>query len=191
MSKFPFDQDESNALVGEEIQIHIYRKEYDKKDREKKEEDMGGSYNRPDIDNEYEDELWEKDLPFLTTPLKLSGESQAGETGLLRYLLKLVKFEDPNYREVQDQFKQTQDEITEFRDKKEKCLFACRVYILNTSNLTLEDTIIEEGFVWIKRWQNDREWNDEKENYFKIMSGEINQIYPLVVIYPETFFLTR
>ncbi len=68
-------------------------------------------------------------------------------------------------------------------------MFVCRIYLLNTSNLTLEDPSIEEAFVWIKRWESDREWRDEKEKYFQIVSGEINQSYPVIVIYPETFVI--
>ncbi len=92
MSNFPFDQEDSNALVGGEILIHIYRPDYDKKGNLIKEDDNGSSYNRPDIDGEYDEELLEKDLPFYTSPLQLAGETDESEdSGLIRYMLKLIR----------------------------------------------------------------------------------------------------
>lgn len=192
ISKFPFEQEEANALVGEEITIHIYNPEYDKKGNLKKDDDIGGSYNRPDIDYEYEEEVLEKDLPFCTSPLQMSGEGEGeADYGIIRYVLKLVKDSDKDeILKVEEEFTKIQKELSAYKEQKHKCFFICRIYLLNTSNLTIEDSTVEEAFVWIKRWESDREWKDEKEKYFQVSSGEINQCYPLQVIYPETFFVT-
>ena len=186
-SKFPFEPEEANSFIGEEVTIHIYKDEYDKKGKLKNDDDLESNHNRPEIDCEYEEELPEKGLKFKTAYLKLSGGE--ANCGIIRYFLKLSK-ESNNQRieKIQKNFLHFKKKMLSFKDNSKKCLHACRVYILNTSNLTIDDSSVEEGFVWIKRYQSDREHKKDKTP-FKINSGEVNQLIGLKVIYPETFFI--
>lgn len=189
---FPFEQEETNALVGEEITIHIYKQEVDKKGNIKNEDDMVSSYNRPDIDNEYEDELIKNELPFCTSNLQMSGENDGDANyGLIRYVLKLMREDDTdeNKRKLEEEFETFKEELFSLREVKNKNLFVCRIYLLNTSNLHVDDNTVEQAYVWIRRWEGDREWKDEKKA-FQVSTGEINQCYSMMVQYPETFFIT-
>jgi hypothetical protein len=184
LAEFPFETDELNTSVGEELRLHVNRPDLTKKGN--KDEDSNLNYNRPEIDKEYELELG-NDLKFATTSFKISLEDDGKNYGILRYKINLVKESD------KEKVEKTEREFNEFRNdldvykNNEARNFLCRLYLLNTSNLTTDDSA-EEAFVWIKRYDSDTEWKDERT--FSVAIGEINQMYPLLIRYPETFFLT-
>lgn len=192
VSTFPFEQEEANNLIGNEITIHIYNPEYDKKGNLKKDDDVAGNFNRPDIDNEFEDELVDTELPFYSSALVMPGDTNSeANYGILRYVMLLVKEDESkeNKQKVEQEFISLKRELFSLRDIKNKNIFVCRIYLLNTSNLHIDDNSVEQAFVWIRRWDDDREYKDEKKA-FQISTGEINQCYSLQVIYPESFFIT-
>jgi hypothetical protein len=197
INNFPFEQEDANCFLGEEVTVNLYKVELDKKGNVKKEDDVVSNFNRPDIDYEYEEELGESGLDLETSPLQIPGESGADANyGIMRYLLKVVKNKtDDEEKKADLQVLQDKEEEEFERMKsiinkaKNESGYICRLYILNTSNLHIDDCSVEEAFVWIKRYPEDREWKDDK-NPFSVNTGEVNQAYFIKVIYPDTFFIT-
>jgi len=46
------------------------------------------------MDEEYEAELTERELPFFTTPLVLNGDNSGKPAGFIRYCLQVAKWDD-------------------------------------------------------------------------------------------------
>lgn len=197
LEKFPLNVDDINNEIGEETYIDNYYKEVDKRGKAKDDDDTDDKINRPEIDYNYEEDLAVNELEFYTRPLKKSGEK--GESGFIRFIAKLVEEEDDEnlgnkkllsenlIKEVEESFNISSLKFKEF-NKKKNCIFICRVYILNVSNLKTSDSNIEDAFVWIKRFKDDREYKDSKRP-FKVNTGEINCAYSLEVIWPDSFFI--
>ncbi len=66
---------------------------HDEEEGNKGEKDSG-AYMRPEMDEEYEVDLTDRELSFYTTPLVLNGDSSGKPAGFIRYLLELAKWEN-------------------------------------------------------------------------------------------------
>jgi hypothetical protein len=165
------------VLVGEPVDIETNHKNIDpKKDR-----DNEGMYNRPELDVRYEDELLEKDLLFSTAPLLVTGSDHFG--GRVNYFLKICSNDnEEESQRISDEMKIFKNEIENIKNNNE---YICRIYIYNCSNLTSNENT-ENAFIWIKRYESDEEFKDDKTP-FMILSGEVNKVYSLNVLWPYMF----
>lgn len=63
-------------------------------------------------------------------------------------------------------------------------LFSCRVYIYNAISLKLNNLSSKEGFIWIKRWNDDKEYKDNKP--FNLNDANINRTYfSIDIVWPD------
>ena len=103
---------------------------------------------------------------------------------MIRYILKLANEKDEaEIKATKEEFNKTISEIEEY---KKVFRYSVRIYLLNATGLRVSDSATcEEGYVWIKRYDDDREYKDEKKP-FQISSGEINTPYTIEVEWPVT-----
>lgn len=164
-------------MIGEPVDIEAFHINIDpKKDR-----DNEGVYNRPELDVRYEDELLEKDMLFSSAPLLVTGSDQYG--GRINYFLKICNDEDEEESQnISNKMKEFKSKIEDIKNNNE---YICRIYIYNCSNLTSNEGT-ENAYIWIKRYSSDEEFKDNK-NPFLILSGEVNKVYSLNLLWPYMF----
>ncbi len=189
IDKFPFDVNSANQLLLDDVYIDFFHEDEENAKKKKEEEDGGGGggFSRPEVDYPFEEDLIEKELPFQCSPLQIAGGKSNENYGELRFVLKICKENDPP--EVQ---KRVMDQFTEYmkmiREAVEHKVFSVRIYVLNCSNLTSNGGGSPDSFVWIKRFDDDREMKDlnkiiEKSNNPEIMSVFTTKcIYPVIVL---------
>jgi hypothetical protein len=120
---------------------------------------------------------------FSTAPLLVAGSDQIG--GRVNYFLKICN--NDNEEESQRISNEMQIFKNEMENIKINNEYICRIYIYNCSNLTsMEGT--ENAFIWIKRYDSDEEFKDDNSP-FMILSGEVNKVYSLNVLWPYMFDL--
>lgn len=58
--------------------------------------------------------------------------------------------------------------------------------MLNCSNLSLDGFDVENAFIMIRRFKDDREYSDERSP-FQVSNGEVNRFHPVKVRWPVTY----
>lgn len=91
---------------------------------------------------------------------------------------------------MEEKKKQFGERVRRFTDlKEEKPLFVCRVYLLNVSNVTFDDSLNKENaFYWIKRYPSDSNFKQDKK-YFDIEDGEINDTVTIPIKWPVNWII--
>jgi len=85
------------------VSLDIVHKDAESEKINAKAEKEGGT-SRPEMDEEYENELIEKELPFYTTPLVKNGDNSGKPSGFIRYILGIEKADDPRCIEICNKF---------------------------------------------------------------------------------------
>lgn len=141
-----------------------------------------GNFTRPEISGEYEEEL--KNTKQLFDATKLRHKTLPSNEAELLYVLDMAPVDNLEIlRKKEIEFTNTMN-IFKSSDRA----FICRVYLLNISNVTLDDGLIKEnGFYWIKRFDKDENYKQDKK-FFDLEDGEINDAVSMPVKWP-VFFL--
>jgi len=103
------------------------------------------------------------------------------------FVLDLVP-KDSSHEVLDNKKKEFITKIKQFLDlKEEKPSFLCRIYLLNVSNVTFDDSLNKENaFYWIKRYDSDTNFKQDKK-FFDIEDGEINDTVSIPVKWPVKF----
>jgi hypothetical protein len=171
--------------LGEIFELYHFPPE-DKKGK-KSEEDRVGNYARQDIQCEFESELKEELCLFKCEKLRKKESTETLKDSEILFLLDIVPKDSPQ-DVLTAKRKAFEDKMKIFTDlKKEKVVFICRVYLLNISNVTVEDTLNKESaFFWIKRYESDSNFKQDKK-FFDIEDGEINDFVSIPVKWPVKY----
>ena len=202
MSTFPLTPHNANISRGNEFIINVRRKTCDIEGKEIKDNEDNTELTRPEIDGEYEDTLKEEQhlIPFNTAELNGNDDetvSTSGHKGIIRFILRLVPTTSSPDKCIQT--KQEVDTLAMiFKNyystkshKKTSPEFICRIYIFNASNLSVDNKDITMGYIWTKRYEGDTEYKKSNiQDQFNISLGKVNFYDQIIVIWPETFFLT-
>jgi hypothetical protein len=120
-------------------------------------------------------------MKYNSSPLWVSGSNEQG--GRINYFVKICEDNDNEYTDsVNQEYLNFINEIKLLTVENE---YICRVYIYNCTNLTPTKSGTENGFIWVKRYETDEEFKDEST--FNILSGEVNRVFSLNVLWPYTF----
>lgn len=150
-------------------------------DAKGKDDGGAGNFSRPEISGEYEDEL--KNTRQLFDSTKLRHKTLPTNAAELLYIMDMVPADDLEQLRVKEI---KYEESIKIFQKSEKN-FICRVYLLNISNVTLDDGLIKEnGFYWIKRFDKDENYKQDKK-FFDLEDGEINDAVSMPVKWPVKF----
>lgn len=172
----------SNLLIGDIFSLQFNPPE-DK--RGKKSDDEGvQNFQRPEINGEYDGELNDEDLLFSYEKLRINQSTETLRNAEILFILDLgLKDGDPEkLKQKQKEFK---DKVQIFKDlHQEKPSFVCRVYLINLSNVTFDDSMQKENaFYWIKRWETDSNFKQDKK-FFDLEDGEINDSVSMLLKWP-------
>jgi len=159
--------------------------EIDDEDEEDSENNM-----RPEINGEYEQELGEEKLKFKCEKLIKTKVNTIMKNCELLYLFKLIPSD--NYK-VEEEIQSFEREVSMFINlNKNRHNFICRIYLINLSNLLLDDLKGKKGLFRIKRYDKDIDYyKTEKE--FDMDQGEINDVVELQLKWPvrKIFFVLK
>ena len=210
MESFPLDISTANTSKGSEFTLTVKRAVFDKEGKEIKDNEENSDLNRPEIDGDYEETLKEGNeyIDFHTSRLFGDDEDEediqvnnnkpfvTGDKGIIRYIIRLVKTSDTqkceqNKKEVDEIAKRFKSYYSTNIRKKLSPEFICRIYIFSASNISLLNKSITMGYVWTKRYEGDSEYKKSNlQDQFNISQGKVNFFDQIIVIWPETFFLT-
>lgn len=100
------------------------------------------------------------------------------------FIVDLVPI-DSDFIVLEQRKKVFEERARKFLDlKEEKPSFVCRVYLLNVSNVTFDDSMSKENaFYWIKRYSSDSNFKQDKK-FFDIEDGEINDMITIPIKWP-------
>jgi hypothetical protein len=151
-------------------------------DSKEKDEDGVGAFTRPEISGEYEDEL--KNTKQLFDSAKLRHKKLVTNESELLYILNVAPYDNPELlRKKEIEFNSSMS-LFKSSDKA----FICRVYLLNISNITIDDGLIKEnGFYWIKRYEKDENYKQDKK-FFDLEDGEINDAVSMPIKWPVSIY---
>ena len=146
------------------------------------EEKEGGGFSRPEMDEELETELTDRDLPFYTCPLVKNGDNSGKPAGYIRYLLEVAKWDnEAENKKAKENFNKNIALVTKIQKKPD---YICRLYFLFASNLTAEKTDKEsKAYIWIKRCLSDTELKMDQES-FEIFNPIIDKMREFEVTWP-------
>lgn len=151
-------------------------------DTKGKDDGGAGTFTRPEISGEYEDEL--KTTKQLFDATKLRHKTLPANEAELLYILSMAPAD--NMEILKKKEKEFNQQMNIF--KKSDKAFICRVYLLNISNITIDDGLIKEnGFYWIKRFDKDENYKQDKK-FFDLEDGEINDAVSMPVKWPVIFY---
>lgn len=177
----------SNLFIGEIFELY-HQPQEDK--RGKKSDDEGaGNFTRPEINGEYESELKDEQSFYSCEKLRKKESTEPLNDSEILFVLDLVP-KDAGFEALENKKKSFLQSIKRFADlKEEKPSFVCRVYLLNVSNVTFDDSFNKENaFYWIKRYESDSNFKQDKK-FFDIEDGEINDMITIPVKWPVKDFL--
>jgi hypothetical protein len=121
-------------------------------------------------------------MKMSSSPLWVSGSGE--ERGRISYFIKICEDEDTEYTDsVNEEYQAFINEIKLLTVENE---YICRVYIYNCTALTPNKSGTENAYIWIKRYDTDEEFKDT-ESTFNVLSGEVNRVFTLNVLWPYTF----
>lgn len=151
-------------------------------------DDDNGAFHRPEIDTPYEEELNDEDLPFITAPLRLAGESASSTAhqGIIRFIINLCKVSEAE--EFEKKLKEFEDAKEIVENVKRTSAYSFRLYLLNASKLTPDDSDLTQAYVWIKRHANDVEHRLIKRS-FDIINGEMNLVVVTHIFWPVNYLI--
>jgi len=169
--------------MGEIFEM-FYAPPEDNKKGKKSDDEGQGNYTRQDIQAEYEAELKEEDCLFYYEKLRKKDSTETLKESEILFLLDLVP-KDLTRNEIEAKKESFINRVKLFTDlKKEKPSFICRVYLLNLSNVTVDDSLNKESaFFWIKRYESDSNFKQDKK-FFDIEDGEINDSVNIPIKWP-------
>ena len=190
---FPFNINNANHKMYDDVYIDVLHKDDDnqKKKPNNEEEDNTGGFSRPEVDYPFEEDLTEHELIYKSSPLQLTGGKSNENYGELRYIIKVCKESETD--EYKNKISKEFDEETERIKKINNEVFSVRIYVLNCSNLTCTSVggSSPDSFIWIKRWEDDREIKDLTKIVLKTTNPEFMCVYNTKCIYPVYFFNFR
>ena len=185
IENFPFEVNNANQQLLDDVYLDFFHEDEENSKKKKEDEDNSGGFSRPEVDYPFEEDLIEKDLPYQYSPLQVAGGKSNESYGELRYILKICKENDsPEVKKrILDQFNESMKFI---KDTAEQKVFSVRIYVLNCSNLTSGGVGggIPDSFVWIKRFDDDREMKDLNKVIEKSNNPEIMSVFTTKCIYP-------
>jgi len=150
-------------------------------DTKGKDDEGVGNFTRPEISGEYEDEL--KNTKQLFDSVKLRHKKLPTNDAELLYILNMAPAD--NFELLKKKEKEFNNAMNVFKSSDKA--FICRVYLLNISNITIDDGLIKEnGFYWIKRFDKDENYKQDKK-FFDLEDGEINDAVSMPVKWPVNF----
>ena len=211
MESFPLDISTANSSRGNEFVLTVKRAVFDKEGKEIKDNEDNVDLNRPEIDGDYEETLKEGNdyIDFHTSRLFGDDENEdetavltstkpfvTNDKGIIRYIIRLVKANDTTKcqttkKEVDELIKKYKSYYSSNLRKKLSPEFICRIYIFSASNISLTNKNITMGYVWTKRYEGDSEYKKSNlQDQFNISQGKVNFYDQIIVIWPETFFLS-
>lgn len=172
---------QSNLVIGEIFELFHQPKE-DKRGKNNDEEGVG-NFTRPEINGEYESELKDEDSFINFEKLRTKDSSEPLKEAEILFIMDLVP-KDSSLSVLEDKKKKFGERVSRFLDLKDKKLFICRVYLLNVSNVTFDDSLNKENaFYWIKRYYSDSNFKQDKK-YFDLEDGEINDMVSIPIKWP-------
>jgi len=158
--------------------------------RGKKSDDEGvQNFQRPEINGEYDAELNDEDLLFSYEKLRINQSTETLRNAEILFVLDLAP-KDGDLEKLKKKKNEFKEKIQRFKDlQQEKPSFVCRVYLINLSNVTFDDSMQKENaFYWIKRWETDSNFKQDKK-FFDLEDGEINDSVSMLLKWPVKIIL--
>lgn len=159
----------TNNILGNEI--------------EEDEEEFGNNI-RPEINGEYEQELlFEKSL-FKYVKLRINEKLKFYESSELLFIYKMIKYSE---NDIKAEIKEFEEKCSLFKNYSSKSTYLiCRIYLLNISNIIIDDLRGKKGILKIKNQNGFSQYESDQE--FDLVPGEINQIVVLHLKWPVKDF---
>lgn len=153
----------------------------------KKSDDEGaGNYSRPEISGEYESELRDEDSFYSCEKLRKKDSTETLKEAEILFIMDLVPKDYPDITGKKKEFGERVQRYSQL--KEEKPSFICRVYLLNISNVTFDDSLNKENaFFWIKRYASDSNFKQDKK-FFDLEDGEINDTVTIPIKWPVKLY---